>query len=187
MILPYDCAMRLNELPSMRICGIMMEGGFPSILIHGKGGKERRVRVSESSVGRLEDCSRVFHGGPSDGACLLSTAVKGAADKMPSGNARRIIAQYAAAARKGRPHAPEKIHPHMFRRTRAAYLYQDGTAIELISAILGHSSLETAELYAHPSVEQLRGAQNSVSAPTKDETPLLLGKETEMAHRCGIR
>jgi site-specific recombinase XerD len=147
MILLYDCAIRLNELLSIRICDIMMEGDFPSILIHGKGSKERRVQISESSVGHLKDYLRVFHGGSSDGAYLFSTTIKGVTDKMSSGNVQRIIAQYAAIARKGHPHVPEKIHPHMFRRTRATYLYQDGIALELISAILGHSSLETTKLY----------------------------------------
>ena len=70
---------------------------------------------------------------------------------------------------------PATVHPHMFRRTRATNLYQDGVALELVSAILGHTHLETTKIYAKPSNQQMRHAMESVQTPISDEEPLWIG------------
>ena len=52
---------------------------------------------------------------------------------------------------------PEKVYPHMLRRTRASGWYRDGVPIEIIAVILGHSDAKTTrKSYASPSVEMLR-------------------------------
>ena len=49
----------------------------------------------------------------------------------------------------------------MLRRTRATSLYRDNVPIEQISALLGHSDIETTrEHYAQPSDEQLKEMMN---------------------------
>ena len=53
---------------------------------------------------------------------------------------------------------PISCYPHMVRRTRATNMYQDGTELELISRILGHSSTETTRIYAVPSIDMTRGS-----------------------------
>lgn len=69
---------------------------------------------------------------------------------------------------------------------RATNLYQDGTELELISRILGHSSTETTRIYAVPSVEMMRKAMESGKMST-DEKPLWPDGEAEMARICGLR
>lgn len=46
------------------------------------------------------------------------------------------------------PDLPEKVYPHMFKRTRATGLYQSGIDLELVSRILGHTSTQTTRIYA---------------------------------------
>ena len=83
---------------------------------------------------------------------------------------------------------PDSVHCHMFRRTRATNLYQDGIAIELVSTVLGHARTDTTKsYYAKPSVEQLRDAMESVPTPVSDEAPMWEGNEDEMARLCGLR
>lgn len=65
-------------------------------------------------------------------------------------------------------------------------MYQDGTELELISRILGHSSTETTRLYATPSVEMMRKAMESGSFAT-EEQPEWPNNEVEMARLCGLR
>jgi phage minor structural protein len=49
---------------------------------------------------------------------------------------RRVsVKQYTDKAREVCSDMPESVHPHMFRRTRATNLYQDGIASELVSAV----------------------------------------------------
>ena len=188
LITLYDSAVRLSELLRIRIGDMNLDGEYPYVFIHGKGNKERTVLLTEKSVGHLKEYIRVFHSNPPSDAFLFSTTIKGNTDKMSSGNVQRILKQYSDKARHTCDNMPLTVHPHMLRRTRATNLYQNGVAIELVSTVLGHARVETTKLhYAKPSVSQLRNALESVPTPAKDEEPLWVGDEEEMACRCGLR
>ena len=51
---------------------------------------------------------------------------------MSPSNIARIINKYAEIIRPDNPELPEKVHPHMFRRTRATNLYQNDIELELV-------------------------------------------------------
>lgn len=74
---------------------------------------------------------------------------------------------YAEMIRPEYPNLPQKLYPHMLRRTRACGLYQSGVELELVSRILGHTSTQTTRIYASPSIEMLKAAMenNSVIYP----------------------
>jgi site-specific recombinase XerD len=184
----YDTAVRLSELLGIKLGDITLDGEYPYIFIHGKGNKERTILLTEKSVGHLREYMRVFHANASRDTFLFSTIIKGTTDKMSSGNVRRLLKQYSEIARQTYSDMPDSIYPHMLRRTRATNLYQDGVAIELVSAALGHARVDTTKThYAKPSMAQLRDALESVPTPTKDEKPLWVGNEDDMARRCGLR
>jgi len=183
----YDCAMRLNELLTIKLNDVTLDAEFPCILLHGKGNKERRTQLTEKSVGHLKEYLRIFHPDPQRDAYLFFTTVHGKPGKMSSGNVQRLLKQYTDTARRAYPDMPESVHPHMLRRTRATNLYQDGVALELVSTILGHARLETTRIYAQPSLGQIRDAMESVPTPVDDGEPLWVGNEDEMARRCGLR
>jgi len=82
---------------------------------------------------------------------------------------------------------PLKVHPHMFRRTRATNLYQNDVELELVSRILGHSSTQTTRIYAKPSLEMLKKAMEKSSGCSFDATPIWPDKEEELAKICGLR
>ena len=71
---------------------------------------------------------------------LFYTVIHEKAHAMSPGNVARIINKYADLIRADYPELPDKVHPHMFRRTRATNLYQNDIELELVSRILGHSS-----------------------------------------------
>ena len=107
---------------------------------------------------------------------------------MSVGNVQRIIKKYAALVSEKGVSLPDSVHCHMFRRTRATNLYQDGIAIELVSTVLGHARTDTTKsYYAKPSVEQLRDAMESVPTPVSDEAPMWEGNEDEMCIRDSSR
>jgi len=188
LVTMYDSAVRLNELLSIKLGDITLHGEYPYVFIHGKGNKERTVQLTNKTVNHLKEYIRVFHANSSRDAFLFSTTIKGKTDKMSSGNVQRLLKHYTNIARKTCSDIPESVHPHMFRATRATNLYQDGIALELVSTILGHAKMETTKThYAKPSVAQLRDALESVPTPTKNEEPLWVGNEEEMARRCGLR
>lgn len=188
LVLLYDTAVRISELLSIRICDISMDSKYPSIFITGKGNKERRIQLTEKSMRHLREYIRIYHQNSLKESYLFSTTIKGVTSQMSVGNVQRIIKKYAAQVRESGIDLPDSVHCHMFRRTRATNLYQDGVAIELVSTVLGHARTDTTKsYYAKPSVEQLRKAMESVPAPVSEEVPLWEGNEEEMAKLCGLR
>lgn len=187
MVVLYDTAIRLNELLSLKISDINIASDNPYLRIHGKGDKERIVTVTSKTVSHLLLYMKYFHPDTTDrNKFFFYTVIKGHRSSMSPGNVERIVKKYAEQVRVDYPEMPEKVSPHMMRRTRATNLYQDGVELELVSRILGHSSTQTTRIYATPSVEMLREAMENQNQAS-DEKPLWEGKEEEMARLCGLR
>ncbi len=189
MILLYDSAIRLNELLSLTIQDLVLERNDPYIRINGKGNKERIVAITTKTSQHLIQYLKIFHPKLNRNNFVFFTKLKGKSEKMSESNVERFINQYAEQARKSCPDIPQKVYPHMFRRTRATNLYQHGVELALISRVLGHSSIETTKIYATPSMEMLRKAIESVETPDQqNEKPLWKNcSEEEMARLCGLR
>lgn len=189
MILLYDSAARLAEILNLRVNDICLNEKNPYIRVVGKGSKERVVAINVKTVKHVKQYLDVYRSMDNpDTNLLFYTIIKGRAGGMSEGNVERFIQQYADKARESCPDIPLRVHPHMLRRTRATNLYQNGVELALISRILGHAFLDTTRVYAKPSLAMMRKAMDYVDVPqTKDEKPLWIGSEEEMAKLCGLR
>lgn len=189
MILLYDSAARLAEILNLQVNDICLNEENPYIRVMGKGSKERVVAINVKTVRHVKQYLDVYRSKDNpDTNLLFYTIIKGRAGKMSEGNVERFIQQYADKARESCPDIPIRVYPHMLRRTRATNLYQNGVELALISRILGHAFLDTTRVYAKPSLTMMREAMDSVEAPqTRDEKPLWVGSEEEMAKLCGLR
>ena len=96
---------------------------------------------------------------------------------MCPSNVQRIVKKYADEARKNCPEVPDPCYPHMWRRTRATDLYQQGTELALVSRILGHASMEMMR-------EAMNSASNGIGA---GEQASWEADEDLMARLCGLR
>lgn len=179
LILLYDSAIRVSELLSLDV-------SIPYIRIYGKGNKERIVAITDATAAHIRNYLKLYHPDTSPDVPFIYTVIKGSKGRMSVGNVERIIKKYAEQIRPEHPNLPKSCYPHMVRRTRATNLCQDGTELELISRILGHSSTETTRIYATPSVEMMRKAMESGSLAT-NELPEWPDDEAEMARLCGPR
>ena len=65
---------------------------------------------------------------------------------------------YAEMARQECSEVPERVHPHLWRHSRAMHLYQHGMDLTLISQWLGHKQFTTTLVYAHADTETKRKA-----------------------------
>lgn len=165
LILLFDSAIRASELLGITLGDISMNVSSPSILINGKGKKQRSIILSDKTVKHLQNYLYLYHdtGAPLD-TPLFFTVIHGKVNQMSERNLERIVKKYADKARCEAPELPDSVSPHMIRRSRASGLYRDGVPLEMISAILGHANTEVTKIYAIPSVEQLRDVLNKGQA-----------------------
>lgn len=128
-----------------------------SLLIFGKGAKERIVQVeSETTLDAL--------------ACYLASRMawrEAQTQSVPPDEAplfvnrfdRRITEQSVRAMVSSlaeRTQASTHVTPHMFRHTFATLLLEEDVDIRYIQRLLGHSSIKTTEIYTHVTNTKLR-------------------------------
>ena len=189
MVMMYDSGARLAEILGLKISDVVPDGDNPYVRLNGKGGKQRIVPVSAKTIAHLKKYNLAYHGRDRPSTDLLFyTIIKGLVGPMSEGNVERFVKRYACEARHSCPSVPENVHPHMFRRTRATQLYQNGVELPLISRLLGHARLETTQIYASPSLQMLRDVITSVETPElKAERPIWEDNETMLLKLSGLR
>ena len=188
MIILYDSAIRLSELIGLKVSDVNLQKSIPYLRIRGKGDRERIVSISDNAANHLRKYLDLYHGPDSPVTeCLFYTVIHGEVHPMSPGNVARIIDKYVRIIRPSYPDLPEKVHPHMFRRTRATDLYQSNIELELVSRILGHASTQTTRIYAKPSLEMLKAAMDQSNPELNAEEPLWPDDEVEFARICGLR
>ena len=67
------------------------------------------------------------------GAPLFNAKHQGKKTPMSDDNDSRFLKKHAAQTRTQNPQVPDNVHPHMFRHSRAMYLYQGGIPLAVIS------------------------------------------------------
>lgn len=159
LIFFYDTGARIQEVLNVRICDLKLDS-TPKVVLHGKGNKVRTVPLMKDTAQHLKHYMAVFHEGESVASSqfLFYTERKGIRKPVCDDTVRRMMQKYADSARVKCPEIPERVHPHLWRHTRAMHLYQHGMDLTLVSQWLGHVNLETTLIYAHADTEHKRHA-----------------------------
>lgn len=117
-----------------------------SVVVHGKGDKDRTVFFSIRAKLMLEAYLRERKGGDS----LF------ASKRTPYGPMTPGAIQRALGVVGGRAALPRKVHPHLLRHTFATQALNAGMDISVIQRLLGHEDLSTTQIYAELSQETVR-------------------------------
>ena len=167
----YACGLRIGEAVNLEVRDLRGgEPGCPRLHIRaGKGRKDRLVPVPESMLAWLRAWWKthrhprwLFPGvgrGWRDGAAGTSPATLAAAvEPMGVSSIQHCMRLAVAAAR-----LPAGTCVHTLRHSYATHLLEEGVSIRLISAYLGHSSLETTLIYTHLTAVNEAGARAAVA------------------------
>jgi len=173
MLLMYDTAARIQEILNICFCDIRL-GKTPTIILHGKGSKIRTVPLMRQTVEHFENYIKIFHSEECEYSQqpLFYGDRHGEKSILDASTVRKMIAAYGEAAREKCDDVPQKVHPHLFRHSRAMHLYQHGMDLTLISQWLGHAQLDTTLIYAHADTEHKRRAielATDKNSPLKDK------------------
>lgn len=143
----FASGMRISELCSLHPCDVNLNDG--TILIYGKGDKERRIQIGSDAVLNILREYRTTYNKEITQCCHFFANKNGT--PLSDQAVRRMINKYTSLA------AIElHITPHMFRHTFATSLLEADVDIRYIQEMLGHSSINITEIYTHVAVAKQR-------------------------------
>lgn len=150
--------MRISELCELSDSNINLYDG--TVLIYGKGDKERLIHIGNESVinviKRYRDCfyfeiEKTKH-----------FFINNLGERLSDQSVRRMINKYTLLSK-----INLHITPHMFRHTFATSLLEADVDIRYIQEMLGHSSINVTEVYTHVTVSKQKDILNK-KHPRKD-------------------
>ncbi len=131
---------RVYEISNIREDNINLNTGL--IRLMGKGGKERYVQISNTSI--LEILKKYYD--ENEQAIKKSGYffVNNRESRYTEQSIRLMMKRYSKQSGIER-----NITPHMFRHSFATYLIEEGVDVSCVQQILGHSSIKTTQIYIH--------------------------------------
>lgn len=156
-----SCGMRLSELVAINLNDIKDS----SLLLHGKGRKERVVHLNSSCLAAFQTYlvdrkAYLDHGNDiEDENALFISMYSHKARRLSGRRVEQIVDHYiAAAGLQGNGYTAHKL-----RHTAATIMYQNTDAGLLeIQGILGHENVQTTTIYTHTSAEKLNETIDTV-------------------------
>ena len=150
-----NCGLRLSELCGINLNDISSDG---KLRVLGKGSKERMIYLNKACVDALEKYLRVR---PLDGvppeynnALFISRNKRRISNKT----VQHFVYSFLDKAGFGNM----GLSTHKLRHTAATLMYQEGNVdIRALKEVLGHSSLNTTQIYTHVSDESVKQAFES--------------------------
>ena len=139
----YQTGIRLSELINLHNSDIHPQ----SIKVLGKRNKERIIPIGPELFQKIQNYQNSTPDGP-DKAIYLFVSKKGL--KLNEKFVYRKINAYLGSVTN-----LQKKSPHVLRHTFATHMLNNGTGMETLKELLGHSNLSATQVYTHNSFAQI--------------------------------
>lgn len=147
----YDTGTRISEFINIKLKDVSLQKPY-SIKVLGKGNKCREIPILEKTANLLK--KYIDENNIIQSEQYLFCNSRG--EKYSRKGISHKIDKYSNRAKIKSQTFPDKVHPHMFRHTKAVSMLNSGIDILIISNFLGHSSIETTMVYAKVTDENKR-------------------------------
>lgn len=143
----FATGMRISELCALKPEDVDLRER--TILIYGKGAKERRIQIGSEAVAELLEKYVLSYreAMQRSGYFFVNQSGVPVSDQA----IRRMINRYTKRAE-----IELHITPHMFRHTFATCLMEEDVDIRYIQEMLGHSSINITQIYTHVTMAKQR-------------------------------
>ena len=148
LLLFYEAGLRRSELTGLN--DVDVDFGSRQLKVTGKRNKQRVIPFGQELTDALRqylEARREQFGLRENGALFLSD--KG--ERMTGSQVYLIVRKYLTLVT-----SLKKRSPHVLRHTFATAMLNNGAGLESIKKLLGHESVDTTEIYAHTTFEQLK-------------------------------
>lgn len=143
----FATGIRISELCSLTVNDVNLYDR--TILIYGKGSKERKVQIGSDDV--INALIKYKNNYEKEIQGSKYFFVNQCGRRLSEQSVRRMINKYTSIAA-----IDLHITPHMFRHTFATSLLDADVDIRYIQEILGHSSITVTEIYTHVAMSKQR-------------------------------
>jgi integrase/recombinase XerD len=140
----YACGLRVSELVALPYSTVAR--GQTSLLVRGKGGKERMIPLGAAARRALE-------------VWLGLRQPKASRWLFPGRGGRPLTREAAAlmlkrlAAAAGLP--PAVISPHVLRHSFASHMLAGGADLRSLQQMMGHADISSTQIYTHVQEDRL--------------------------------
>ena len=148
LLLFYEAGLRRSELTGLNDMDV--DFGSGQLKVTGKRNKQRIIPFGQELADALShylDARHEQFGAYEDGALFLNDNGK----RMTGDQVYAIVRKYLTMVT-----SLKKRSPHVLRHTFATAMLNNGAGLESIKNLLGHESVNTTEIYAHTTFEQLK-------------------------------
>ncbi|MGM5480395.1 MAG: site-specific tyrosine recombinase/integron integrase [Nanobdellota archaeon] len=145
----YASGLRVSELVSLKVTDFEFEKNYGWVR-EGKGNKDRMFVFSKELS---EDLQRFIKKHD-----LKNYVFTGRFDKpMTTRNVQKIISSASKRAQ-----ITKQVTPHKLRHSFATHLLEAGNDVRVIQELLGHSNLQTTQIYTHVTSSTLRSVKSPI-------------------------
>ena len=160
----YASGLRVTELVSLPTDALNLTS--ETLLISGKGGKERLVPLTFSAMNAIVAYERVridfLKGNNTSKFLFPSRSKQGYLTRRRLGQLLKELAIQAGLD-------PTIISPHILRHAFASHLLNRGADLRSLQKMLGHSDISTTQIYTHVQKERLNAVISSYHPMAKKD------------------
>ena len=160
----YASGLRVTELVSLPTDALNLTS--ETLLISGKGGKERLVPLTSSAMNAIAAYERVridfLKGNNTSKFLFPSRSKQGYLTRRRLGQLLKELAIQADLD-------PTIISPHILRHAFASHLLNRGADLRSLQKMLGHSDISTTQIYTHVQKERLHAVISSYHPMAKKD------------------
>lgn len=156
----FACGLRVSELTGLRLADLTLQP-HPSVLVHGKGRRERCLPLWKQTATALRAWLAVRGAAPTP-----EVFVNARREPMTRSGFEYILEKHARTGSKRCPSLSTKhVSPHLLRHSCALTVLQATKDLRKVSLWLGHAHLQTTEIYTRTDPSIKLEALEAVMAP----------------------
>ena len=160
LVMFLTTGMRLNELVNLNVCDIKFGEDMLINIRRGKGSKTRVIPMNVQCANQVKRYLTIRQ----------KQVDEQNLNELPNGNnplflsqenhriSRRRVQSIVERAITAAGLGGKNYSTHKLRHTAATLLYNNGADLNLLKSILGHNTIQTTTIYAHPDIEARRAA-----------------------------
>jgi site-specific recombinase XerD len=136
--------LRVEEVTNLTLAKVNLAGELPTLAVTGKGSKTRKVHLIERSAAALSAWLNARQAQPGEQAVFVSIGNRDWGQRLTTRAMRYMVDAYLDQAGL----KANGISCHSLRHSFATWSLAGGAKLQAISSAMGHTSIETTQVYA---------------------------------------